>query len=215
MSKKQSIKDKKLQASKAKKAKENRQAYSPEKLAIDPTANAASITQYYGSIFGDLDISCLYNRMEQAKKDGGKTDLQRSEAMLIEQAQALQSIFTGLARKAYNQQYLTHFESFLKLALKAQSQCRATLETLANIKNPPFILAKQANIAHGHQQVNNGACSSPEPISQGSRAEKNNSDQNELLEAQHENGLDTGKAKATGRNDQAMEAMAEVNRAKE
>jgi hypothetical protein len=36
------------------------------------------------------------------------------------------------------------------LALKAQSQCRATLETLAAIKNPqPVAFVRQANIAHG------------------------------------------------------------------
>lgn len=40
--------------------------------------------------------------------------------------------------------------------LKAQSQCRATLETLAAIKVGPAIFARQANIAHGPQQVNNG-----------------------------------------------------------
>lgn len=27
---------------------------------------------------------------------------------------------------------------------------------LAGIKNPPVVIAKQANIAQGHQQVNNG-----------------------------------------------------------
>jgi hypothetical protein len=45
----------------------------------------------------------------------------------------------------------------MRLALKAQGQCRATLETLAAIKNPPVVFAKQRNISHGHQQVNNGA----------------------------------------------------------
>lgn len=45
-------------------------------------------------------------------------------------------------------------DKFTRLALKAQSQCRATLETLAVIKNPP-VFARQANIANGPQQVNN------------------------------------------------------------
>lgn len=40
-------------------------------------------------------------------------------------------------------------------ALRAQAQSRATLETLAAIKNPPAVFAGQANIAHGPQQVNN------------------------------------------------------------
>jgi len=47
-------------------------------------------------------------------------------------------------------------DKYLRLALKAQGQCRATLETLAAIKNPPVVFARQANIAHGPQQVNNG-----------------------------------------------------------
>ena len=47
-------------------------------------------------------------------------------------------------------------EAFTRLALKAQSQCRATLETLADIKQPRHVvIAQQANLAH-QQQVNNG-----------------------------------------------------------
>jgi hypothetical protein len=42
-----------------------------------------------------------------------------------------------------------------KLAMKAQSQCRATLDSLAAMKKPPSDLIRQTNIAHGHQQVNN------------------------------------------------------------
>jgi hypothetical protein len=46
-------------------------------------------------------------------------------------------------------------ETYLRLALKAQSQCRATLETLAAIRNPqPVAFVRQANIAHGPQQLN-------------------------------------------------------------
>lgn len=31
------------------------------------------------------------------------------------------------------------------------------METLANIKNPPLVFARRANISNGPQQVNNGA----------------------------------------------------------
>jgi hypothetical protein len=45
----------------------------------------------------------------------------------------------------------------MRLALKAQRQCRATIETLVMAKNPaPVTFVKQANVAHGPQQVNNG-----------------------------------------------------------
>ena len=52
-------------------------------------------------------------------------------------------------------EYVDHLDRYMRLALKAQGQCRATLETLATIKNPPVVFARQANIAQGPQQVNN------------------------------------------------------------
>jgi hypothetical protein len=74
----------------------------------------------------------------------------------LSQAHALQAIFTNLSRRAANQQYLKQFETYLRLSLKAQSQCVRTLEVLAAMKNPqPVAFVKQANIAH-NQQVNNG-----------------------------------------------------------
>ena len=84
-------------------------------------------------------------------------------------------------------------------ALKAQSQCRATLETLAAIKNPaPVAFVRQANIAHGPQQVNNG----PQPAADGvSRARESEIPPNKLLEHQHGERLDLGTVQASGRGD--------------
>lgn len=81
-----------------------------------------------------------------------------SERMLLAQAHALDAMFAGLSvRAAANVgTYMDAAETYLKLALRAQNQCRMTLESLAAIKNPPVIFAKQANIAGGHQQINNG-----------------------------------------------------------
>lgn len=59
----------------------------------------------------------------------------------------------GIARAVYA---AVQGRRLVVLALKAQGQCRATVEALAAIKNPPVVFAKQANIAHGPQQVNNG-----------------------------------------------------------
>jgi hypothetical protein len=72
---------------------------------------------------------------------------------------------------------MPHYETFLRLELKAQAQCRSTLETLATIKNPPVIYAKQANISN-NQQINNGV---PAP----SHAKEIKNQPNELLEVQH------------------------------
>ena len=55
-------------------------------------------------------------------------------------------------------------ETYMRLALKAQSQCRATLESLSEIRNPRSVaFVRQANIAAGHQQVNNGVAPAEGP----------------------------------------------------
>jgi len=81
-------------------------------------------------------------------------DLGRVERMLIGQAITLDTMFANLAERAIRQEHLKGMETFMRLALKAQAQCRATGEALALLKNPqPYI--RQANIAQGPQQVNN------------------------------------------------------------
>ena len=74
----------------------------------------------------------------------------------------------------------------MRLALKAQAQARSTAEALAVIKNPmPYI--RQANIAHGHQQVNNGT--NPEQYAQAhTHAGSFQTEPNKLLGVASENG---------------------------
>jgi hypothetical protein len=78
----------------------------------------------------------------------------------------------------------------MRLALKAQSQCRATLETLVNIKNPrPVAFVQQANIANGPQRVNNMAVHA--------RVENAEIRKDKLLEGPHGERLDTRAASPT------------------
>ncbi len=184
-------------------------AESQAKVALLPSANSAAVVAEYGKTFGEQDVSALIEQLRSKFDQVNAGDLGQCEAMLVGQAVALQSIFVSLARRAARQEYLKQHETFLRLALKAQNQSRMTLETLAEIKNPPTVFAKQANIAHGHQQVNNGASTSV------SHAEKNNNHQNELLEAQH--GSQTMDIRTTGAAaavDTAMATVGEVNRPK-
>ena len=45
---------------------------------------------------------------------------------------------------------MKNLDTYLKVALRAQSQCRATWEALGTIQNPPVMgYVRQANIAHG------------------------------------------------------------------
>ena len=96
-------------------------------------------------------------RLTEQTKVAIDGDLNRGEAMLTAQAHTLDAIFNCLAqRAAVNMgEYIDTVEAYLKLALRAQSQCRTTWEALSAIQNPPLAsYVKQANIAHGHQQVN-------------------------------------------------------------
>jgi hypothetical protein len=96
-------------------------------------------------------------------------------------------------------------------ALRAQSQCRTTLETLAAIKNPPIVYARQANIAQGPQQVNNGT----EPVSEVSRTRGNENSQNRLLEQKDGKRLDTGETGTAGGIDPEMATMGKIDRAQD
>lgn len=116
-------------------------------------------------------------------------------------------------------EYPDAFERYMRLAFKAQSQCRVTLETLAAVKNPPVVYAKQANIAHGPQQVNNGG---PPAFETSTRAPahahgETESEQTELLEGDRNGGayLDTGAAATSAGGHPAVEAVGAVDRAKD
>ena len=129
----------------------------PHELVLSPTIQSAVGIQAWGKFAGDSDLSELLENLHERVKKVQGGDMQPVEAMLYGQAMTLQTIFTSLARRAASQEYLKQIQTFLGLALKAQAQCRATLEALAEIKNPrPVAFVQQANITSGPQQVNNG-----------------------------------------------------------
>ena len=95
----------------------------------------------------------------------------------------------------------------MRLAFKAQSQCRSTWEAIAEIKNPRQVsFARQANIAHGPQQVNNGPIAA-DP----SRPRENEITPNKLLEEQDGERLDTGATSAAGSANQELEALGAIH----
>jgi hypothetical protein len=134
-----------------------------------------------------------------------KNDLTSVEDMLFGQAVALQSLFVRLSEGALQAETIPNYDLKFRYALRAQSQCRATLETLANIKNPPSVMfARQANLANGPQQINNGV---PAPA----RADGSDSKQIEQSEAQHELRQDTRTPALTLGDDQAMAPVGPVD----
>ena len=191
----------------------------PEQLragvALLPSFNGAAVMQaYQGNVTGkDPDLKTLADGLRATFAEVKAGDLGGVEAMLISQATALQTIFTSLARRAANQEHLSRYETFLGLALKAQSQSRATLSALVDLKYPrQATFVKQANIANGPQQVSN----SPAPAASITHAKENQPMQNKLLEDKtHERPyLDIGATPAAKRSHQTVEAVVKVNRAK-
>ena len=124
-------------------------------------------------------------------------------------------VFAEMARRAALKmgEHLGATESYMRLALKAQSQSRATVETLAAIKNPPVVFARQANINNGgQQQVNNGPAAQPQRARAGAPARIPEVRADELLEVSDGQRLDTRAAGETGIGDPVMAAVGEVNR---
>ncbi|RQT51802.1 hypothetical protein DF046_19505 [Burkholderia cepacia] len=163
--------------------------------------------EYSSPMFGtELDLLTYTQEVRRQADAVCRGDLSGVEAMLMAQANTLDLMFNQLALKSAQCDHLAKMESYLRLALKAQSQCRSTIEALAEIKNPrPVAFVKQANIANGPQQVNNGAGSTTP-----ARKEKADTT-NELLEHQNGEWMDTGTAGEAGRGHQAMEAVGAVD----
>ena len=158
------------------------------------------------NVADEIDAPTMLETLRDRAVAVQRGDLAHAEAMLINQASALQALFVRLSERAMEQAHMPNLEGFMRMALRAQSQCRATLETLATIKNPPIVYAKQANFAAGHQQVNNGT-------SVPTQAREIENQQSKLLEAQHGEWLDTGTTGATVGTDNAMATLGEIDRA--
>lgn len=155
-----------------------------------------------------IDIPTMMQTLCSQAEAVHRGDLRQAEAMLMNQAVGLQTLFTHLTERGLSQSQMPNLEAFMRLALRAQSQCRTTLEALAAIKNPPVIFAKQVNQTTGPQQINNGSTHS--------QAQQNENDTPRLSERKRrELHQDTGTPGLTGQIDSTLEAVGAIDRAKD
>ena len=153
-------------------------------VAFSTYATNALTTQAFTDNFGELDMQeCIGVMKErQAKIRGG--NLTSLENMLTAQAITLNALFNKLAqRSGLNMgEHLGAADTYMRLALKAQSQCRSTIEAINEIKNPSSAptFVKQANIGNA-VQVNNGQNLSSTHA--GARTGKTQTEPNKLLAA--------------------------------
>lgn len=180
------------------------------KFFANPTGNAAltikGVPNTYGKYIDSTHLMAELETLARAASDG---DLSRGESMLVAQMHSLDAIYNCLASLGSSvlMKNIDQGERLYRLAFKAQSQCRTTIEALAEIKNPRQVaFVKQANIAGGNQQVNNGTPS---------RTGESAIPQNKLLGAEHGERLDIGTAGAAGGADSQLETVGAVNGAKD
>lgn len=149
---------------------------SQARLVSDPNVRASVTVEAFSKTFGENDLTALVAELRTQGAHIHSGDLRRAESILAAQAHTLDAIFNELARRSAMNigEYINAAERYMRLALKAQGQCRATLEALATLRNPSVVIAKQANISAGPQQVNNA----PPSVAVG----ENQTAQNKLLE---------------------------------
>ena len=168
-----------------------------------PEVGAAAAIEVWQKDTHDINALAAELTTQVHAVNGG--DLRRAEGMLISQAHTLDNVFTVLLRKAAAQTMLPQWEAYMRMAMRAQSQCRMNVEALGEMKNPKAIaFVKQANIAHGHQQVNNGT---PAP------AQEKQTPPTQLLEQAHGEWMDPGATSQAGRANQAVETVGAIDRA--
>lgn len=191
---------------------EARSGERPDRLVarqlVNPSVQAASTIQTFEH--SEFELHGFIGELKAQAEAVHAGDMRRPEEMLIAQAHTLNEIFQNLTRRAAGNLdggYLPAAEIYLRLALKAQSQCRATLETLSAVKNPPIVYARQANVTTGPQQVNNGL---PFP-----RTRESETPQNKLLEQTHGARLDAGTASTTGGTDSDLAAVGAIYRSED
>jgi len=192
----------------AKQKKSEAQRLTSAELAACRVVHSSELTS------GFLDAEVLPYLIAELRSQSAEVqrgNLAQAEAMLINQATALQSLFARLVERGMRCDGAQAFETNLRIDLRAQSQCRATLETLSAIKNPPVIFAKQANITSGPQQVNNGQAL-PKDVT---HAIENQTSQNKLGAPAYELSTNSPAPVFAGRTMQEPEAVGEIHRAQD
>lgn len=93
----------------------------------------------------------LGDEIQQAMKG----DLSLATRMFTSPAFALDTVFTEMARRAgiNTGQYPDAADRYMRLALKAQSSCRATLEALTKLHQPREQTVKDVHVNSGGQAV--------------------------------------------------------------
>ena len=184
-------------------------------VSLQPEVRAAFTIRVFEDSAVELNSTIMALQSQISEVQGGS--MKRPEAMLTAQMHTLDQIFKTLAIQSHTNMkagYGEAAERYMKLALRAQNQCRTTIEALSAIKNPPVVFAKQMNVSNGPQQINNGVATNTEPMAKDvTHTPENENEQNKLSGAGNELLADTRALQKTCRINQTVEAVGEIHRA--
>ena len=185
-------------------------------VLLDPsTLNAVTALRFFDPNGCRPDLNGAVQVVTNAAAAIQANDMRGAEAILSGQAIALNAMFVELTRRGSLNisQNLEAAQIYLRLALKCQSQSRATLETLGALKNPAVVFARPANFSNGgpQQVVNNGlALRAGEIVS---APTEQISAQPAALEDLSGSQMDSGAESSTGRADPWLATVGALNRA--
>jgi hypothetical protein len=128
------------------------------RAVIDPTVRHASTAAFFASqSFGtgrpSMMASAEVLAKEISKVEAG--DIGLASRLLASQAVTLDALFIELARRSGSNMgdYPQAMERYMRLALKAQSNCRATLEAMAKLHQPREQTVRHVHVNEGGQAV--------------------------------------------------------------
>lgn len=125
-------------------------------VSLDPAAHGMAATRLFNNgTFGEVHTTELFESHRDKGKAAAAGDLSHQKAMLAAQVDALNSIFTEMARRAALNmgEYIGATETYMRLGLKAQSQCRAAIEALDRLSSGRVQTVKHVHVNEGGQAI--------------------------------------------------------------
>ncbi len=107
------------------------------RAAMESTSrNGMAAIEFMPEVFSGADLNACVNQIRDGAEKIKKGDLSGMEETLVAQVHLLDALLTNMAMKASRAEYIQTMESYLRMAFKAQAQCRATVETLTEMRYP-------------------------------------------------------------------------------
>ena len=126
---------------------------------LDPVARHASLSSTYADqVFGGGMQSSINETASLLSEEPDKAatgDMTLASRILASQAVSLDAMFTELARRSSVNmgQHIDAMERYMRLALKAQSASRSTLEALVRMHQPREQTVRHVHVNDGGQAV--------------------------------------------------------------